>query len=130
MKRHFLPLLFAALASTLPMTAAEKDATPRKSDPRREVFVEDTTTDFELKSGVASGPSAKVVKFDLTGARAGTYTVLCFIDGRIWSRQTVELPSVFALNISGMTRGAHRVTLQAVDSSGRVGSVKHQIDVN
>jgi len=74
-------------------------------------------------------PSANkaVVVFEVSGPQTGTHTLLCFIDGKFWTRQSVTLPAKYSLNVSGLAPGDHRVTLQAVNPSGKVGSASQTV---
>jgi hypothetical protein len=105
-------------------------AAEQKTDLTREVYVEQSGTNFHLAVKIGASRSPKVRVFELSAPVEGKYTLLCFIDGKIWSQQKIDLPGQFKLNTSGMASGSHRVTVQAVDASAQVGRVTQTIKVD
>ncbi|HWX19124.1 MAG TPA: hypothetical protein VN578_04360 [Candidatus Binatia bacterium] len=98
-----------------------------KTAPARDVFVEQTATDFDMAAKVSPPDRDLVVSFDLSGPKVGKYTLVCFIDGRIFKQEPFNLPGTFKLSVRGMEKGTHKVTLQLVDAGGNVGSITKKI---
>jgi hypothetical protein len=86
------------------------------------VFVENSATDFMLavKAPQASGKNR--LGFAVSAPDPGEYAVVCFIDGKSWKPTRFTSPGTFELSTRGMPPGSYRVTLQLIDSNGRVGS--------
>jgi len=125
-----LNFFWLALALTGPVVLGAADPLAEKTDLARDLYVEESKTDFtlEAKAGVTRSP--KVRMFNLSAPASGPFTILCFLDGKISSQQKLELPGAFKLNVSGLAPGSHRLTLQSVDAAGRVGRVTQTIEVN
>lgn len=99
-----------------------------KTDLARDVFVEYSQTDFQLGMTNRPGGSRAVTVFDLTaGAELGPCTLVCFIDGKLWRTQPFSLPGEYSLNLRGLSAGEHRITLQVINTEGRVGSATQLI---
>jgi hypothetical protein len=116
MARILLILSFGLLAGGS-LRAAET-----KTDPAHDVFVENSATDFVLavKAPQASGKNR--LGFAVSAPDSGDYTVVCFIDGKSLKPTRFTSPGTFELSTRGMPPGSYRVTLQLIDSKGRVGS--------
>lgn len=100
-----------------------------KTAPDRDVFVEHSTNELALTAKASPPGSDSVVTFDFSGPGAGKYTLVCFIDGRVFKQEPLTLPGSFKLSVRGMASGTHKITLQLVDADGRVGSHTQQIQV-
>ena len=92
-----------------------------KTDLAREHYVEKSETDFTLTVKDASEAGGKVRVFAISAPQSGDFTLLCFVDGKFFRRVLARLPGKYSLSIRGLSRGAHQVTIQVVDESGRVG---------
>ena len=92
----------------------------QKTDLASERYLEASKSDFDLTVKVTAGANKKVVVFEVAAPAAGPHTLLCYVDGKFWTRKQVNLPAKYPLNVSGLAPGTHRITLQAVDASGRV----------
>ena len=108
---------WAALGLMLPWAGAVE-----KTDLAEEVYIETSATDFKLDLTPVQENRKHVVGFRLSADAKGEFTVLCFIDGSLWAEKRMALPGTYRLNTRGMKPGEHRITLQAVDARGRVGS--------
>jgi hypothetical protein len=119
----FLTLVFGFVL------AGKAPAEETKTDPRRDVFVENSTTNFVL--GAKPGPSSSRgrVAFDLSAPQSGDHTLVCFIDGKLLKTSRFVSPGIFELSTRGMAPGSYRVTLQLVDPQGRVGRHTQRIRV-
>ena len=98
-----------------------------KTDLSKEKYVEASEADFAISLKVTGGEKDNVRVFEVAAPTTGTYTLLCFVDGRCWANEKVELPTKYSLSVRGLTPGKHKVTIQVVDKSGRVGSKSHQV---
>jgi hypothetical protein len=104
-------------------------AAETKTDPSRDVFVENSTTNFVLTAKSPQPLGRKGLGFELLAPDPGVYTVVCFIDGKPQKPAKLTLPGIFALNTRGMAPGPYRITLQLIDSQGRVGSNTQMIQI-
>jgi hypothetical protein len=106
------------------ITAAEA-----KTAPSHDVFVESSTTNFALtvKGPRVSGNGR--LEFELAAPRAGSYTLVCFIDGKLWKPSNFTAPGNYELSTRGMAPGRYRLTFQLIDPQGQVGSQTRTIQV-
>jgi hypothetical protein len=130
MKSLNLFWLALALALAAPAALVAADPPAEKTDLARDLYVEQSKTDFILEASAGTSRSPKVRVFNLSAPGSGAFTVLCFLDGKISSQQKLELPGAFKLNVSGLAKGSHRLTLQTVDAAGRVGRATQTLEVN
>lgn len=126
MNRRISALLTLALGLVL---AGNTLAAEKKTDPARDVFVENSTTDFTLTAKPARVSGKNKVAFDLSAPDPGDYTLACFIDGKPWKQVKFKSPGTFELNTRGIAPASYRITLQLIDSRGRVGSVTQIIEL-
>ena len=105
-------------------------AAETKTIPARDVFVENSTTNFAFVAKLTDSTSKSVVAFELKAPVAGDYTLVSFIDGREWKVEDFKSPGTFKLATRGMDKGKHRITLQLVDSKGGVGCYRQTIQVD
>src|SRR5436190_3012326 len=73
-----------------------------KTDLKRDVYVESSQTDFALTVKADSSTSKQIVVFQISAPNVGAYSLLCFLDGRIWSQSSTNLPGEFKLNTRGL----------------------------
>ena len=76
-----------------------------------------------------SNAASKVRVFEISAPQAGQFTLLCFVDGKFFRRESAKLPGKFSLSVRGLSNGTHKVTLQAVDANGRVGRSAQDVTV-
>jgi hypothetical protein len=126
MNRLVLALSISVFGVLLTGTAP---AAETKTDLARDVFVENSTTNFVLTAKAAQVTGKNKVGFDLSAPVPGGYTVVCFIDGKPWKPATFSSPGTFELSTRGMPPGSYRITLQLIDSQGRVGSNTQTLEV-
>lgn len=122
MKRFLtLPILLAVLASA----PASADRTRLES----ENYLETSDVDFTLgvKDVTPVRQAAALRVFELTGMSKGEHTVLVFVDGEFFRRQQVRLPGRYPLSLRGLAPGTHEVTLQVVESGGRIASARQKV---
>ena len=112
-------LLVAALTSA--------SAGPGKTDLAKENLVEDSTPDFVLGSTNSVSVVDHVITFDLSPPAAGKFTVLCYVNGKVFERKEMNLPGTYSVSMRGLSPGNHKVTVQAIDSQGRVGHISKKI---
>jgi hypothetical protein len=112
------------------VTWAVTPAWAQKTDLATERYVEMSETDFVLKVKVVPSTNRKVVVFEVSAAQEGAHTLLCFVDGKFWTRKSVTLPTKYSLNVGGLAAGSHRVTLQAVTAAGKVGSASQTLNTS
>lgn len=124
MHRIILTCLVLAFSPALVEHALAADT---KTAPARDVFVENSTTDFILTAKAARGSGKSKLAFDLSAPVTGDYTLVSFIDGKPWKPAKFTSPGTFELSTRGMAPGSYRVTLQLVDAQGRVGSATQTI---
>lgn len=124
MSRFIIVVLLSCISCSL--IAAEAS----KTDLTKEVFVEKSATDFTLKAEKRVDLTKKAVTWILSAPDAGHCTLICYVNGRAWRLQSVRLPGQFKMSVRGMAAGSYRITLQAVDSSGRVGSMTETLRVD
>ena len=99
-----------------------------KTDLAKETYVEASETDFALTVKATEPAGRKVRKFELSAPQPGAFTLLCFVDGKFFRREAIRLPGFYLLSTRGLAVGTHRVTLQVVDSSGRIGSAQQTVE--
>jgi hypothetical protein len=118
--------VLTVLLSGMPAVHADK------TDLARESYVERSEVDFELslKDVTPSRQTATVRIYELAGAEPGEHVVLLFVDAKFFRRETVRLPGRHGLSLRGLEPGPHRVTVQVVDSTGRVGRVSRQVEAS
>jgi len=104
-------------------------AVEAKTDPSHDVFVENSTTNFVLAAKSAQVTGKNRLGFELSAPTPGDCTVVCFIDGKFWKAAEFTSPGTFELSIRGMPPSSYRITLQLIDSQGRVGSNTQIIQV-
>jgi hypothetical protein len=93
-------------------------AQAKKTELKKEAFVEKTTTDFVMSLGKADVSAKKVITWHLAAPSAGDYTLICFLNGSLLSRTQFKSPGDFKLNLRGTGAGSHRITIQLVDAQG------------
>lgn len=116
-------LILAVLAAVTPGAVLAGE----KTDLAKEIYVENSETNFALKATHTVAAKGQVHEFKLSAPAQGAYSLLCFVDGRLWSLKAMNLPGTYKLTTRGMVPGTHRVTLQAVDAGGQIGSTVHTI---
>jgi hypothetical protein len=126
MNRLALALAVSVFGMLLTGTAP---AAETKTDLTRDVFVENSTTNFVLTVKAAQVTGKNKVGFDISAPAPGDYTVVCFIDGKPWRPAKFTSPGTFELSTRGMPPGSYRITLQLVDSQGRVGSATQTLEL-
>ena len=112
-------LLLAALPSA--------NAAPGKTDLAKENLVEDSAPDFVLGSTNSVSVVDHVMTFELLPPAVGKFTVLCYINGKVFERKEMNLPGTYSVSMRGLSPGNHKVTVQAIDSQGRVGRISRKI---
>lgn len=100
-----------------------------KTDITNDTYVEKSEFDSKLEVKETAGNRAKTRVFELSGPQSGNYTLVCFVDGNFFKRTAIELPGRYSLSARGLTAGAHKITLQAIDASGRVAGARVEITV-
>ena len=80
-------------------------------------------------AGTVSVASATCFTGKLAAPEPGAYTLLCFVDGKFFRREPIRLSGRYAFNTRGLAPGTHRITLQVVDASGRVGSAPQTLTI-
>ena len=101
---------------------AAQPAWADKTDLAKDHYVEASDTDFVLTVKPVGDAAGKVRSFSVAAPDAGVFTLLCYVDGQFFRRQSIRLPGRYSFNTRGLVPGRHRVTLQVVDAGGRVGS--------
>lgn len=100
-----------------------------KTDLARDVFVENSTTNFVLTASAARPAGKSKVAFDLAAPVPGQYSLVCFIDGKPSKPVEFTVPGAFALSTRGLAPGAYRITLQIINRQGGVGQVTTTLEV-
>lgn len=119
-----LGLFLAALGPAIAQTAP---AQPTRTDLAKDVFVESSPSDFVLTAVATASPSRWVQAYKVGLEEAGRYTLLTFLNGKLWRLETVQLPGVYRINVRGLAPGTYRLTLQAVSAGGRLGGATQTI---
>lgn len=118
---------FLMLMVLLTLAVASAIAQSAKTDLAREVYVESSKPDFPMIVTPLPSASANLLVWEIKPPEEGSYTLICFIDGKFWSRQTVKLPTPYKLNTRGLAPGRYQMTLQLVDRQGRLGVERIQL---
>jgi len=125
MNRIYRLSVLTALSGLVVVGAAAAD----KTEPARDVYVENSTTNFVLRVKVSSAESKSVAAYDIAAPTPGSYVLVSFIDGKPFRPENFESPGTFKLSRRGLTPGTRRLTLQLVDKAGRVGSWTGRLEV-
>jgi len=104
-------------------------AAETKTDLGREVFVEESVTDFVLTMKPSLDKRSRVYTMRLSAPFKNTTTLVCFVDGKLWQHMQFQMPGTYRLNLRGLKPGKHRVTIQAVTTDARVGRATSQVEV-
>jgi hypothetical protein len=116
MKLMVLFTVWIALSS--PVWAADETRT----NPKGDIFVEKTETDFSLSVAKKANVKKKLVAFTLSVPEAGSYEVVCFIGGKLHLVRKMKLPGELKLSTRGLAPARYRITLQTISASGKIGS--------
>ena len=100
-----------------------------KTDPSRDVFVENSSTNFVLIASSPQTSGKNRLGFELSAPSPGDYTIVCFIDGKVWKSTKFNSPGTFELSVRGMPPGSYRITLQLINAQGQIGSSTQIIQI-
>ncbi len=126
MNRFFLAWLTISFGWALTGSALAADT---KTDLRRDVILENSTTNFVLSAKLASTSDSKKASFDVSAPDAGDYLLVCFVNRKPLKPVKFKSPGNFELSTRGLAPGSYRITLQLIDSQGRVGSSTHTLQL-
>lgn len=121
MRTPLILIVGAALWAGLPAVLADR------TDLVREHFIESSETDYTLTLKATGRAASNVRAFEVVAPEPGAYTLVCFVDGHYFRSEKRTLPGTYALTVRGLSPGSHRVTIQAVDSQGRIGSATQTV---
>jgi hypothetical protein len=116
--RILIPFLLAGLVPAFSAVAAET-----KTDLARDVFVENSTTNFVVTASPPHQAGKATVAFDISVPTPGSFKLVCFVDGKPAKPVEFTAPGTFVLTTRGLAPGEYRVTLQLIDRQGGVGGI-------